>query len=131
MQPLPSSVASSLSDDSLLESAERWPMTLREFQYLYIQRVFEMCEGNKKRAAKILGIGRISLYRYLTRKGIHRPKYEHAYKNRARCSFLSSSLEKALLMSFESGTSFAVAPPLMVMVLSQILKPNFGSTRKA
>jgi len=36
---------------------------------LHIQRVLEMCQGNRLRAAQILGIGRTSLYRYLKRDG--------------------------------------------------------------
>jgi len=36
---------------------------------LHIQRVLELCQGNRLRAAQILGIGRTSLYRYLKRDG--------------------------------------------------------------
>jgi len=36
---------------------------------MHIQRVLEMCQGNRLRAAQILGIGRTSLYRYLKRDG--------------------------------------------------------------
>jgi len=36
---------------------------------MHIQRVLEMCRGNRLRAAQILGIGRTSLYRYLKRDG--------------------------------------------------------------
>jgi DNA-binding protein Fis len=32
--------------------------------------VLEMCQGNRLRAAQILGIGRTSLYRYLKRDGV-------------------------------------------------------------
>jgi len=36
---------------------------------VHIQRVLQMCEGNRVRAAQVLGIGRTSLYRYLKRAG--------------------------------------------------------------
>jgi DNA-binding protein Fis len=32
--------------------------------------VLDMCQGNRLRAAHILGIGRTSLYRYLKRDGV-------------------------------------------------------------
>ena len=48
---------------------ETWrPLPLEEVRRLHIQRVLEMCEGNRVRAAQILGIGRTSLYRYLKRR---------------------------------------------------------------
>jgi DNA-binding protein Fis len=34
---------------------------------VHIQKVLELCQGNRLRAAQILGIGRTSLYRYLKR----------------------------------------------------------------
>lgn len=34
-----------------------------------IQKVLQMCNGNRLRAAQILGIGRTSLYRYLKHDG--------------------------------------------------------------
>ncbi|WP_018934660.1 sigma-54 dependent transcriptional regulator [Thioalkalivibrio sp. ALJ24] len=43
-------------------SDERWP-TLAELETDYIRRVLEYCDGNKQRAARILGIGRKTLYR--------------------------------------------------------------------
>ncbi len=49
-------------------AGEAWrPLPLEEIRRLHIQRVLEMCEGNRVRAAQILGIGRTSLYRYLKR----------------------------------------------------------------
>jgi DNA-binding NtrC family response regulator len=49
---------------------EEWrPLSLDEMSKLHIQRVLEMCQGNRLRAAQILGIGRTSLYRYLKRDG--------------------------------------------------------------
>ncbi len=44
------------------------PLSLDEVRDLHIQRVLEMCQGNRLRAAQILGIGRTSLYRYLKEK---------------------------------------------------------------
>jgi DNA-binding NtrC family response regulator len=47
---------------------EPWrPLPLEEVRRMHIQRVLEMCSGNRVRASQILGIGRTSLYRYLKR----------------------------------------------------------------
>ncbi|MFZ0979245.1 MAG: helix-turn-helix domain-containing protein [Candidatus Acidiferrales bacterium] len=35
---------------------------------VHIERVLEMCNSNRVRAAQVLGIGRTSLYRFLKRK---------------------------------------------------------------
>jgi DNA-binding NtrC family response regulator len=45
------------------------PLSLEEVRKLHIQKVLEMCQGNRLRAAQILGIGRTSLYRYLKQDG--------------------------------------------------------------
>jgi DNA-binding NtrC family response regulator len=45
------------------------PLSLDEVRKIHIQRVLDMCQGNRLRAAQILGIGRTSLYRYLKRDG--------------------------------------------------------------
>jgi len=45
------------------------PLSLDDVRKVHIQRVLEMCQGNRLRAAQILGIGRTSLYRYLKRDG--------------------------------------------------------------
>jgi transcriptional regulator with PAS, ATPase and Fis domain len=48
---------------------ETWlPLPLEEVRNLHIQRVLEMCKGNRVRAAQLLGIGRTSLYRHLKRE---------------------------------------------------------------
>jgi DNA-binding NtrC family response regulator len=45
---------------------ENWrPLPLDEVRRIHIKRVLEMCDGNRVRAAQILGIGRTSLYRFL------------------------------------------------------------------
>jgi len=44
------------------------PLPLEEVRRQHIERVLEMCSGNRVRAAEILGIGRTSLYRFLRRK---------------------------------------------------------------
>ena len=50
--------------------ADEWrPLSLDEVRKVHIQRVLHMCQGNRLRAAQVLGIGRTSLYRYLKRDG--------------------------------------------------------------
>jgi DNA-binding NtrC family response regulator len=44
------------------------PMTLEEVRGQHIERVLEMCGGNRLRAAQVLDIGRTSLYRFLKRR---------------------------------------------------------------
>jgi DNA-binding NtrC family response regulator len=44
------------------------PLPLEEVRRQHIQRVLEMCNGNRVRAAEMLGIGRTSLYRFLKRE---------------------------------------------------------------
>jgi DNA-binding NtrC family response regulator len=46
------------------------PLSLDEVRKVHIQKVLDMCQGNRLRAAQILGIGRTSLYRYLKRDGV-------------------------------------------------------------
>jgi DNA-binding NtrC family response regulator len=43
------------------------PLPLEEIRRQHIRRVLESCEGNRVRAAQLLGIGRTSLYRFLKR----------------------------------------------------------------
>jgi len=43
------------------------PIPLEEVRRQHIRRVLESCEGNRVRAAQMLGIGRTSLYRFLKR----------------------------------------------------------------
>jgi transcriptional regulator with PAS, ATPase and Fis domain len=56
-----------LPEDLKTRSAAReWqPLSLGVMRKLHIQRVLEMCHGNRVRAARTLGIGRTSLYRHL------------------------------------------------------------------
>jgi DNA-binding NtrC family response regulator len=50
------------------ESGEAWlPLPLEEIRRQHIERVLEMCHGNRVRASQLLGIGRTSLYRFLKR----------------------------------------------------------------
>jgi transcriptional regulator with PAS, ATPase and Fis domain len=44
---------------------EYLPLSLEEMRDAHIRRVLQMCQGNRLRAAQVLGIGRTSLYRYL------------------------------------------------------------------
>src|SRR6266487_387444 len=59
-----------------LEGDDWKPLALDEIRKLHIQRVLEMCQGNRLRAAQILGIGRTSLYRYLKRVGYDKGSQE-------------------------------------------------------
>jgi DNA-binding NtrC family response regulator len=55
----------------VLNNDEEWrPLCLDEVRKLHIRKVLQMCNGNRLRAAQILGIGRTSLYRYLKRDGV-------------------------------------------------------------
>lgn len=52
----------------ITHNKENWrPLPLDEVRSMHIKRVLEMCNGNRVRAAQILGIGRTSLYRFLKR----------------------------------------------------------------
>jgi transcriptional regulator of acetoin/glycerol metabolism len=49
-------------------SEDTWrPLPLEEVRRQHIRRVLDACEGNRVRAAQMLGIGRTSLYRFLKR----------------------------------------------------------------
>lgn len=47
-------------------------VTLESLETTYIRRVFEAVEGNKRLAARILGVDRTTLYRKLAKIGLHR-----------------------------------------------------------
>ncbi len=44
--------------------------TLQERNYRYVRRVFRLCGGSVNLTARTLGIGRATLYRWLTRLGV-------------------------------------------------------------
>jgi DNA-binding NtrC family response regulator len=49
-------------------SEQNWqPLPLDEVRSVHIQRVLDLCNGNRVRASQMLGIGRTSLYRFLKR----------------------------------------------------------------
>jgi transcriptional regulator with PAS, ATPase and Fis domain len=55
-------------------AGEEWrPLPLDEVRRIHIQRVLEVCNGNRVRAAQALGIGRTSLYRFLKRTSRSKP----------------------------------------------------------
>jgi two-component system response regulator RegA len=47
------------------ENLDWRPLPLSEMRRIHIQRVLKTCDGNRVRAARMLGIGRTSLYRFL------------------------------------------------------------------
>src|SRR5882762_2722815 len=54
---------------------DEWrPLSLEEMRKVHIHRILDMCQGNRLRAAQVLGIGRTSLYRYLKEDAEERPK---------------------------------------------------------
>ncbi len=62
------------------QAAGEWqPLPLDEVRRLHIQRVLETCRGNRVRAARMLGIGRTSLYRFLKRTSNQQPVPSAAY----------------------------------------------------
>lgn len=62
---------------SLIGDDDWQPLSLDEVCKVHIQKVLQMCNGNRLRAAQILGIGRTSLYRYLKRDGHDTPPRLH------------------------------------------------------
>jgi two-component system response regulator HydG len=51
-------------------SGNEWrPVPLNEIRRVHIERVLQACNGNRVKAAHMLGIGRTSLYRFLKRGG--------------------------------------------------------------
>lgn len=63
---------------------DEWrPLSLDEVRKVHIQRVLQMCQGNRLRAAQVLGIGRTSLYRYLKRDEQERPASEKSDRTSA------------------------------------------------
>ncbi len=64
---------------------DEWrPLSLEDVRKVHIQRVLDMCQGNRLRAAQILGIGRTSLYRYLKRDADVPPMHaQHKYRGRS------------------------------------------------
>lgn len=52
------------------QPVECYFITLRGLEYLHAQRVMEMCGGNRAKAAKVLGIERTALRRYLRHAGL-------------------------------------------------------------
>ena len=57
-------------DFSAKISGETGAISLSEMEKRHIQHVLEMCDGNKTRAAKMLGIGTATLYRKIDSYGI-------------------------------------------------------------
>jgi DNA-binding NtrC family response regulator len=45
------------------------PLLLDDVRELHIRRVLELCQGNRARAAQVLGIGKTTMYRYIKQFG--------------------------------------------------------------
>jgi transcriptional regulator of acetoin/glycerol metabolism len=60
-------------DRAAATTKSRTLLPLEEVRREHIERILELCSGNRVRAAQMLGIGRTSLYRYLKREGRVRP----------------------------------------------------------
>jgi DNA-binding NtrC family response regulator len=53
--------------------------TLAEVEYQHVKKVLKACDGNRARAAEVLGIGRATLYRFIARDGsVEPPGFEAA-----------------------------------------------------
>ena len=66
LEDLPESLRRPAGDSGAVDG---WrPLTLEEVRREHIERVLETCQGNRLRAAQVLGIGRTSLYRFLKRR---------------------------------------------------------------
>jgi hypothetical protein len=62
----------------MLGRGDEWrPLSLDDVRKVHIQKVLELCQGNRLRAAQILGVGRTSLYCYLKRDGVDRDGADH------------------------------------------------------
>jgi DNA-binding NtrC family response regulator len=59
-----------LQNSATAHNGDWRPLPLSEVRSMHIQRVLEKCNGNRVRAARMLGIGRTSLYRFL--KSVHK-----------------------------------------------------------
>jgi two-component system, response regulator RegA len=54
-----------LQSSAVTANGDWRPLPLSEMRSMHIRRVLETCNGNRVRAARMLGIGRTSLYRFL------------------------------------------------------------------
>ncbi|NUP10981.1 MAG: sigma-54-dependent Fis family transcriptional regulator [Polyangiaceae bacterium] len=59
-------------------------LTIDELENRYIERVLKMLNGNKSRAAQVLGLDRRTLYRKLERRGMHIPTHAQNSAERAQ-----------------------------------------------
>ncbi|HUH01338.1 MAG TPA: helix-turn-helix domain-containing protein, partial [Kofleriaceae bacterium] len=66
----PTSMAAEEWDDTLVADSVPSGLSLEELEKRYVLRTLAECDGNRTRAASILGIGRNTLLRKLKRYGV-------------------------------------------------------------
>ncbi len=65
LRDLPAHLQKSDASQQPFSAGDWQPVPLAEIRRVHVQRVLEVCNGNRVRAAEMLGIGRTSLYRML------------------------------------------------------------------
>ncbi|MCP2518925.1 sigma 54-interacting transcriptional regulator [Candidatus Aminicenantes bacterium AC-708-M15] len=68
-------------EEELVEEASKYHLTLKQMEDLYISYILKLTNGNKSKAAKILGISRKTLYQKLKRRFSNENKNYMAGKN--------------------------------------------------
>jgi diguanylate cyclase (GGDEF)-like protein len=93
------------------------PLPLEEIRRQHIRRVLDACQGNRGRAAQLLGIGRTSLYRFLKRSKkklaaasthLHHLAATDALTGLANYRMLSQTIKLEIKRSDRTGRDFAV-----------------------
>ena len=74
MDDLPPKVKDFQANHGVRDTADPTELvTLEALEASYVRKVFAAVDGNKRLAARVLGVDRTTLYRKLTKYGLHRP----------------------------------------------------------